>query len=162
MNTYIDVGKRSYCQHYLHLWQNRDPEPYIASSFTADVVQNELRNPNHIHFLVQKGSNTAGIIKIVINAGYGEFTAEEAMLLEKIYILEEYAGTGLGTQSLKLITTYARSLGKVILWLDTMKNGRALPFYQDFGFQIVGEKELEFEGALESEKPMYVLHYKLN
>ena len=84
------------------------------------------------------------------------------MLLEKIYLLEEYAGTGLGTQSLKLITAYARSLGKIVLWLDTMKKGRALSFYQEFGFQIVGEKELEFERVLENEKPMYILLYKLN
>ena len=161
IDTYIEVGKESYCQHYLHLWQNSDPEPYISSSFTVHVVQNELKNPNFIHFLVQEGKSTAGIIKIVVDAGYGEYEAKEAMLLEKIYLLESFAGMGLGTACLNQISEYARSLGKSVLLLDTMKNGRPLPFYLNYGFEIIGEKELEFKGVLESQKPMYVLCYKL-
>ncbi len=161
IKAYIQVGKESYCQHYLHLWQNGDPEPYISNSFTSPVVQNEIKNTNFTHFLVQEGQSTAGIIKIVIDAAYGEYEAKEAMLLEKIYLLESFAGKGLGTSCLNEITDYARSLGKTVLWLDTMKNGRPLPFYLNYGFEIIGEKELEFKGVLESQKSMYVLCYKL-
>ena len=161
IKTYIEVGKESYCQHYLHLWQNSNPEPYISSSFTSQVVQNELKDPNFTHFLVQKGKSTAGIIKIVNDAAYGQYNAKEAMLLEKIYLLESFAGMGLGTECLNQITDYARSLGKTTLWLDTMKNGRPLPFYLNYGFEIIGEKELEYPGVLESQKPMVVLVYKL-
>ena len=161
IDSYIEVGKKSYRQHYLHLWKNGDPEPYISNSFTDQVVKNELKNPNFVHFLVLEGKNTAGIIKIVIDAGYGQYEAKDAMLLEKIYLLESFAGMGLGTGCLNQIVDYARSLGKTVLWLDTMKNGRPLPFYLNYGFNIIGEKELEFKGVLESQKPMYILSYKL-
>ena len=161
IDTYIEVGKISYCQHYLHLWENRDPQPYITSSFTVSVVQKELTDPNLIHFIVMHDSSPTGVMKIVINAGLGNYTPDKAILLEKIYLLSEYSGKGLGKQCLDFITEFARSQGKEVLWLDTMKNGRALSFYLDYGFTIVGEKELEFNSVIKAEKPMYILQYEL-
>ena len=162
IDTYIEVGKRSYYQHYLYLWQQGNPEPYISSSFTREVVLNELKDPNLVHFLVTTDQATAGIIKIVVDAAYGNYTESQALLLEKIYLLAEFSGQGLGTKCLDLISDYARSMGKGMLWLDTMQTGRALPFYLAYGFEIIGEKELEFEKVLESEKPMYILGLQLS
>ena len=162
IDTYIDIGKRSYNQHYLYLWEKGDPEPYISSSFTKEVVLNELKDPNLIHFLLNIDQQTAGIIKIVVDAPFMSYSKSEALLLEKIYLLAEFSGKGLGTKCLDLISDYARSLGKRTLWLDTMQTGKALPFYLAYGFDIVGEKDLEFENVLESEKPMYILQLKLD
>ena len=162
IDTYIEVGKISYCQHYLHLWEKRDPHPYINSSFTTAVVSAELKDPNLIHFIVMFNSKAVGVIKIVINAELENHSSDEALLLEKIYLLSEYSGKGLGSKCLNYIVKYARSKGKDVLWLDTMKNGRALAFYLDYGFTIVGEKDLGFDETIQSEKPMYILQYKLN
>ena len=160
--TYIEVGKISYCQHYLHLWENRDPQPYINSSFTTEVVSEELKDPNFIHFIVMINSKAVGVIKIVIDAEFGNYSAENAMLMEKIYLLSEYSGMGLGMKCLDFVREFARSRDKDILWLDTMKKGRALSFYLEYGFTIVGEKDLGFNEAIHSEKPMYILQYELN
>ena len=160
--TYIEVGEISYCQHYLHLWENRDPRPYINTSFTREVVSEELKDPNFIHFIVMNDSKAVGVLKIVINAELGNYSADQSMLLEKIYLLSEYSGMGLGTKCLDFVRDFARSKDKEVLWLDTMKNGRALAFYLEYGFNIVGEKDLGFNEAIPSEKPMYILQYELN
>ena len=161
IRTYIEVGIKSYCQHYLHLWEDRDPEPYISKSFTENVVIDELQDANVVHFLTTHEDQVVGIIKVLINAALGETPSEKAMLLEKIYLLSEYAGQGLGRQCLDHMVELAKAENKEVLWLDTMKNGRALSFYLDYGFTISGERELEFAKAIPAEKPMYILKYDL-
>ena len=161
IDAYNRVGRKSYCQHYLHLWKNRDPEPYLSTSFTEAIVLKELKDTNLAHFIINFDSRAVGVMKTVIDAGLKQYSSEKAMLLEKIYLLNEYSGKGLGKRSLDFIVEFARSYNKEILWLDTMKNGRPLPFYLEYGFEIIGKKDLMFDEVIPAEKPMYILQYKL-
>lgn len=161
MESYIQIGITSYHQHYLHLWENRNPAPYIDSSFTTPVLEKDIQDPNLGHFIVVESGKEAGIIKIVKNAPVLTYSGKQAMLLEKIYLLASSSGKGLGKRCLKYLIEYARRLNKEIIWLDTMKTGRALSFYQNFGFEIIGEKELLYPGVLDDQKGMFLLRYEL-
>jgi GNAT superfamily N-acetyltransferase len=154
---YCDIGKQAYNEHYLHLWPNRDPTPYFESSFTFDVLENELKNPNTRLYIIRKGSLGIGILKLVIDKGIHIHPPKISMLLEKIYVLNEHTGKGCGLEVLKLVETYAKSLGKTILWLDTMQKGRAYSFYTQHGFSMVQEKELPFKESLPEERGMFLL-----
>ena len=156
-STYIEVGTRSYNQHYLHLWENRDSTPYITSSFTPEVLAKEMKNTNTALFVIRKGSTPVGILKIVKSCALEHLPSESTMLLEKIYILKEYSGKGIGKKVLNFVEDYARQLRKKIIWLDTMKHGPALPFYLNNGFQILKERQLGFKQVLDEERPMYIL-----
>lgn len=160
-DTYIDIGIRSYHQHYLHLWPNSDPSPYIEDNYTSEIVHKELADPNLKHYLIEYKAVPAGIFKIVLNAAIGHHAAKDALLIEKIYFLREYSGHGLGKACLKYVVEMARVAGKKVVWLDTMKRGPALAFYQKFGFEILGERKLRYEGALEDQKDMLILQYLL-
>ncbi len=161
VDKYIAIGTQSYHEHYLHLWENRDPHPYISRSFTNKIVSNDLQNPNLLHFLVKVGDDTAGIVKLVLNSPLDEHTAEEALLAQKIYLLKNYSGKGLGKKVLQLIEQYAKNLKKKVLWLDTMQKGGPIQFYLKNGFKIKKESELRIPHAVPSEKPMWVLTKQL-
>jgi len=156
-NDYCDIGKQAYSEHYLHLWPNRDPTPYFVNSFTFEVLENELKNPNSRLYIIRKNTFGIGILKLVIDKGIQNHPPEISMLLEKIYVLNKHTGKGSGLEILKIVETYAKSLGKTILWLDAMKKGRAFSFYTQHGFSIVQEKELPFKESLPEERGMYVL-----
>ncbi|WP_435623025.1 hypothetical protein [Flagellimonas sp.] len=65
--VYITVGITSYKQHYLHLWKNQDPAPYISKSFTRHIMEEDLADDNVEHFLVKVGEVVIGIVKIIKN-----------------------------------------------------------------------------------------------
>nr|WP_299384475.1 GNAT family N-acetyltransferase [Allomuricauda sp.] len=161
METYMNVGIQSYKEHYLHLWERGDPTPYISRSFTEAVVSSDLENPNLKHFLVKVGESVAGIVKLVLHCPLDEHAAEQALLAQKIYLLKAHSGKGLGKQVLGLIEEYARTLGKKIVWLDTMQKGGPIKFYLKNGFVIKKESELEIPNAIPEEKPMWVLTKQL-
>ena len=101
INSYIEVGKNSYCQHYLHLWPANNPAPYIENNYTTEVVQQDLKDPNLLHYSISKDNEIVGILKIVVDAAVAQYSGKESMLLEKIYLLAPYSGQGLGKQCLR-------------------------------------------------------------
>lgn len=161
IDTYILVGKNSYQEHYLHLWENEDSTPYISKSFTKAIVQNELFDPNIENFLVQAENTTVGIVKLIKNKALDELSSEKSLLAEKIYLLQAYSGKGVGKIVLQLIENYAKDLNKDVIWLDTMKKGNPINFYLKNGFKIKKESELKLPGAKLSEKEMWVLTKQL-
>ncbi|MEM7484647.1 MAG: GNAT family N-acetyltransferase [Bacteroidota bacterium] len=157
MSDYIAVGTKSYKEHYLHLWEGENPTPYIEKSFTADIVKTELEDANMVHFLVKTDDIILGIVKLVKDCDLDELSAEDALLIEKIYLLREFSGKGYGKKTIQLIEAYAKDLKKKIVWLDTMKKANAINFYLKRGFQIKRESELTLEGVKPSESGMWIL-----
>jgi len=158
---YCRLGEQAYREHYLHLWPNSDPSPYLESSFTGTILNKEYRDPNAVHFIIRKESTGIGILKLQHRTSFEGYKNEAALLLEKIYLIREHTGKGYGKIILALVEVYARDLEKKSILLDTMKKGRALSFYINYGFRVVGEKELPFQNALQEERGMYLLFKEL-
>lgn len=161
LGTYVDIGTTAYKQHYRHLWQNGNCTPYISCNFAKEVLYKELQDLNTELFLIKNGSAMVGIAKLDLDASLGPFTEKEALLLDKIYLLKAHSGMGIGTKVLDFSESRARQLGKTILWLDTMKNGPALPFYLKNGFEIYDSTALPFSESIETERAMYISIKKL-
>ena len=155
--TYIDVGGRAYRQHYLHLWVGEDATPYLESSFTEQVLEQEATDKNTALFLINYNGIAVGILKFTINCGLPPLSEKEALYLDKIYILNEYSGKGIGKKVLQFVALRAKENFKKVVWLDTMQNGPALHFYLKNGFEIRHERLLGFSGLVEKERPMFVL-----
>ena len=161
LDTYVSVGKKSYNEHYLHLWENEDPTPYISNGLTNSVVKQELSNPNTLNYLVKMEDDVVGIVKLVKDCGLDEFSPEESLNAQKIYLLKAYAGQGIGKKVLLWIENYARNLKKKVVWLDTMQKGGPIQFYKKNGYVIKRKSELALPGAKPSEKAMWVLTKQL-
>ncbi|MGB5203879.1 GNAT family N-acetyltransferase [Eudoraea sp.] len=159
---YCKLGIKAYKEHYLHLWKNNDPTPYIEESFTLDVVVNELKDNLSSLWLMYIGDTAVGILKLIKDAPIGPYNSKEATLLEKIYILNKFSGNGIGSLALSWVETYCQNSNKQVLWLETMQKGPALNFYLKNGYQILKEKQLKFDLVLDKQKPMYVLLKKIN
>ncbi|WP_165395225.1 GNAT family N-acetyltransferase [Flagellimonas allohymeniacidonis] len=161
VDIYIKVGEKSYRQHYLHLWPNEDPTNYISTSFTRDVVSEELKDSNMENFLVKTDEDIVGILKLIWDKALDEYSAEKSLLVEKVYLLNEYSGKGYGAQLFDLIEVYAKKLGKTLIWLDTMQKGAQLNFYQKNGYEIKRASLLTLPGAKEEERPMWIMTKKI-
>ncbi|MER3317711.1 MAG: GNAT family N-acetyltransferase [Allomuricauda sp.] len=157
LEKYVDVGVKSYCEHYLHLWENEDPTPYISHGLTAEVVERELKDPNAVNYLINLNEKTVGILKLVKNCGIDEISDTDALKAEKIYLLKEHSGKGIGKQLLEFIEETARGLNKKVVWLDAMQKGKPVHFYQKNGYVIKRESEVVLPNAKPSEKPMWIL-----
>ena len=159
---YIEVGTRAYDQHYLHLWPNGDSTPYVSRSFTLEVLEKEEQDKNTLLFIIRLNGEAVGVLKFTLNANLYQFTDEEALYVDKIYITNEHAGKGIGKKVLQFVLLRARAMEKQVVWLDAMQKGPALNFYLKNGFEIYSEREIRLPKILEAEKHMYIMVKRLS
>jgi len=157
VDSYIRIGIKSYCQHYLHLWENRDPGPYIENSFSRDIVQQECEDPNVYLFLIFRHTLPVGILKLILNKTFKLPEPIKCLFLERIYLLAEYSGTGIGTRVIEFTEAMAKDLNIKAVCLETMQKGPALKFYRKNGYDIWSAKNLEYPGSVKAERPMFIL-----
>ena len=155
--TYIEIGIKAYNQHYRHLWPNGDTDTYIESSFTHQVLLNEEQDENTVLYLIKVNIEYIGILKITLHKELQTYNKLDALYLDKIYILKEFSGKGIGTKSLHFVENIAKKHLKKAIFLESMQKGPALQFYINNNFSIVGTTKVPFSNVIEEEKPMYLL-----
>lgn len=154
---YIEIGTKSYNQHYKHLWPKGNTDTYIQNSFTLDVLLKEEKDYNTHLFMIKYNQVYVGILKITLNKPYGDLQKDDVLFLDKIYILKEHSGKGIGAKSILFLEEYGRKLSKKVIILESIQKGPAKDFYLTRNFNIVGSTSFPFKNVIESEKPMYVL-----
>lgn len=156
-DLYCRVGEQAYRDHYLHLWPEGDPTPYISTSFTHAIIAKETKDEKNLHYLVRFGSAYIGIVKLIKFHQIKNIPLQQPMYLEKIYFLSQFTGKGYGKEVLGEIESIGLLGGMKTLWLATMKKGFPLRFYQNLGFEIIGEQQLPFEESIPKERGMFLL-----
>lgn len=157
LDLYCEIGEQAYRDHYLHLWPGQDPSPYIEKNFRPRVVHTDLTHKNNLHFLVISGKITVGIAKLILNKNPEGLVFSEPVFLEKIYLLKDHTGRGIGPAVLSALHAESRKRGMCYICLATMQKGRALSFYLKMGYEILREEVLPFENAIQEERGMYLL-----
>ncbi|HNP22846.1 MAG TPA: GNAT family N-acetyltransferase [Panacibacter sp.] len=151
------VALKAYCDHYLHLWYDGG-DWYKEKSFAPQRLEKELADDNALFFLVRSSEEEAGFLKLNVNAALNDFSTEEALELERIYLNAAAAGRGIGSFLLDYTFQLARSKQKKVVWLKTMDSSKAaISFYKKYGFMICGTHTLEFPEMKEAYRGMYIM-----
>ena len=148
----------SYRAHYPQLWADQG-EAYIAHSFAPEQFTQEMAADHSSFFWVEWETKRIGMLKLNVGKAPDGSSAPQQMELERIYFLPEATGKGIGQKAMDFIFAYANEKGCRSIWLKTMQNSIALPFYQKCGFKIIGEEKLSFSAPLLVFDQMFVLEY---
>jgi GNAT superfamily N-acetyltransferase len=140
------LALKAYPKHYEYLWENGDTSWYVTKCFLPEVFLAELNDANSAFYIIATEQNEAlGFLKLNINAPLQEKKAADCLELERIYLLDNATGKGVGTAALQFIENEARRLGKKHLWLKVMDSSEAIRFYQKNGFEICDTYTLDYE-----------------
>jgi diamine N-acetyltransferase len=139
----ISIALQSYLNNYTFLWHDNGVG-YMQLCFNNDRLAGEFADSNSAFFLIYENQEAVGYLKLNINKAIGSFSADNAIELERIYLLKKASGRGIGKKAMEFVKTYALTKNKKILWLKTMENSDALAFYKKQGFVFFGEELLTF------------------
>lgn len=100
------------------------------------------------HFIVaEQDGHLLGFVELRFGAAPAPMAAEPAAQVVRLYMLERFAGRGLGTRLLAQAEALAAAGGACRIWLTAwIGNARALAFYPRRGYDAVGKTQYEFGG----------------
>lgn len=156
------LGRATYEPYYQHLWFEGGVEWYLHRCFNTGILQQELQNDRIEYYAAEtETGRLVGMLKWV----HGQLPPpsvapqpifEQALYLEKIYLMPEFFGKGVGQILLEMVAEKAREMGKEALWLQVMHSG-PLQAYEKAGFMKVGESRFEFDLLRPSERGAWVM-----
>ena len=114
-------------------------QAYLQSAYNEEKLYRELSNPNSSFFFVCVDERVAGYLKLNEFAAQTDINDSDSLELERIYILKEFQGAGLGKDLLDYTISIAIEHGKKYIWLGVWEhNERAKRFYEKNGFYRIG------------------------
>ena len=112
---------------------------YLENAYNEEKIYKELSNPNSSFFFVYVDERLAGYLKLNEFPSQSDINDIDSLELERIYILKEFQGAGLGKDLLEHAISIAIEHGKKYIWLGVWEhNEKAKRFYQKNGFYRIG------------------------
>jgi ribosomal protein S18 acetylase RimI-like enzyme len=161
----IDLKKiciDAYALNFHSHWNNGGLEWYLDKEFSEERLLSDVSDKNTEYYFIEHKEKHVGFLKIK-NSLLSKFHIENSVELEKIYVLPECKGMGIGKLALNSILKKAEDCGKQNLFLsviDTNKN--AIAFYEKIGFKFHSKTTLELPYFKEELKGMYRMIKELN
>jgi diamine N-acetyltransferase len=161
LHTLQDIALNSYGDHYLHLWHDGGAW-YIERSFSDAALKAELEDTNAAFFLIHADNELVGFLKLNIHKALENYSSEDALELERIYLTKAASGKGIGKQVVAFTDQFARERNKKVIWLKAMDSSHdAIRFYEQNGYTHCGTYRLDFETMKPEYRGMVILEKEL-
>ena len=133
----IELGKTTFAQTFAADNTPENMAAYMNRAFTHEKLKSELENPNSEFYLVRINEDAIGYLKINTASAQTELQPHDTLEIERIYVLEDFYGQGIGLKLLEKSIAIAREKHLKSIWLGVWeRNHRALRFYEKNGFQV--------------------------
>lgn len=138
----LALSKKTFFYFFAHLNKPEDMESYSSIAFTPQKIQAELSNPNSHFFFAMLDGEIAGYLKLNYGLAQTEFQDQNAVEIERIYVLAEHHGKKIGHQFIDFALKETTDKNLQYIWLGVWEhNQKALAFYKKHGFEVFSSHE---------------------
>lgn len=108
---------------------------YLEEGFSIDKLSRELNDENTTFYFIRSGADIIGYMKLNEGLSQTELQEEHGLEIERIYVLKEYQGKGVGKKLLSRAIQMANQKNAPFIWLGVWEeNKKAIAFYEKNGF----------------------------
>ena len=113
---------------------------YLEEGFSLDKLSRELKDENTSFYFVKSETEVIGYMKLNEGGAQTELQKEDSFEIERIYVLSDFQGKGLGRQLLEKAIQMAMEKKASYIWLGVWEeNKSAIQFYKKNGFTAFDE-----------------------
>ncbi len=135
-----DIGAKAFVESHSSSAAAADIESYVSTKLAVDVVEAELNDPENLFHLLYFQGQAVGYSKIMLHKSYPLIAATNVTKLERLYLLKEFYGFKLGLALFEFIIALSKNANQAGIWLFVWTgNERAMRFYRQAGFEIIGD-----------------------
>ena len=151
----VAIARTTFIETFAHLNDPKDFDPYVEKAFSREHMAAELANEASTFYLMLVENKPAGYIKLNRPPAQTDLQDPDSLEIERIYVLNQYHGLGLGKQLFELALQRAKNQGLGFIWLGAwQKNDKALKFYRDRGFYKFAEHAFKLGDDLQTDDLM--------
>lgn len=108
---------------------------YLEEEFSVEKLTAECNNPESAFYFATLGGTIIGYLKLNVGQSQTEIKDDNAIEIERIYVLKEFHGKNVGQLLYEKAIHIAEQTNAGYVWLGVWeKNMRAINFYTKNGF----------------------------
>lgn len=139
IDTLRSIGRRTFFETFADDNTERNMERYLEEAFAAERIAAELADAASEFHLAEGDGTAMGYLKLRSGPGRAERNLEQAVEIERIYVLREFQGRQVGRALLDHAVAFAARTHADHLWLGVWeRNAKAIAFYTKHGFTPFG------------------------
>ncbi len=131
-----DICRRTFIETFAAQNTKEDMERFLAESFSEERLREELSTPDSFTYIAYEQGEPVGYLKLNIGAAQTEEGFSGSLEVQRIYLISDVKGRGLGTELIRFSEDKARELSMKYIWLGVWEyNYPARKFYAKLGFE---------------------------
>ena len=119
-----------------------DMQKYLDENLSIEKLKSELENSNSEFYFAENDNQILGYLKINFGNAQTENQGNEALEIERIYVLKEFFPLKIGQILFEKSIEIAQEKNMKFIWLGVWEeNKRAIRFYEKNVFKIFGKHD---------------------
>jgi len=148
------VGAETFYDSYAANNTPEDMAVYLSQSFGRDIQGAELADADSIFIIAEYNGGIIGYAQLKMSDA-PPIGADKPLEIARLYVSKAWLGKKIGARLMAACLHEADVLGSDALWLGVWEmNLRAIKFYRQWGFGVVGEQEFQLGGDLQKDLVM--------
>ncbi|RMA57058.1 GNAT family N-acetyltransferase [Ulvibacter antarcticus] len=108
---------------------------YLSTYFSEKSLAQQFKNKTTFFYFAERGKSVIGYLKLNFGDTQTENKVQNALEIERIYVLKDFQGQKIGIHLLQHSFNLAKQLTLKSIWLGVWsKNTKAILFYEKNGF----------------------------
>lgn len=129
------IGRRTFFETFCTGNTEENMSEYLKKRFSIEQLTAEITDKNSEFYFAGLGGDVVGYLKLNTGQAQTEMKNENALEIERIYVLEDFHGRKVGQLLYEIAIQKAKELGVKYVWLGVWEeNIRAISFYKKNGF----------------------------
>jgi len=135
LENLIEISKITFWQTFASSNKEENVNEYMKEGFSKEKLSLELNNKNSEFYFAEINNEIVGYVKINFSDAQTELQDEEALEIERIYVLEDFKGRKIGQFMLDKAIDIAKNRLKRYVFLGVWEfNYDAIKFYEKNNF----------------------------
>lgn len=129
------IGRQTFSETFSAGNTAENMKKYLEEVFSIEKLIAELNSPNSEFYFTLLDNNVIGYLKLNFGESQTELKDDQALEIERIYVLKEFHGKNVGQLLYEKAMQIARQKNAGYVWLGVWEeNPRAINFYKKNGF----------------------------
>src|SRR5688572_17862495 len=135
LNQLQKIGRQTFSETFSESNTEENLKKYLEEGFSIEKLTAELSDKNSEFYFAALDNTIIGYLKLNFGQSQTELKADNALEIERIYVLQEFHGKKVGQLLYEKAMQIAKQKNADYVWLGVWEeNHRAIKFYQKNGF----------------------------
>ena len=136
-----DLSRLTFYETFAQDNTKEDMDKFMNEQFSREKLITQVTAKGNLFLMAFLEQEFVGYVRLVDSTNPKELGSEPAIEIARIYSAASAIGKGVGKALMQKCIDIALEQKKKIIWLGVWeKNGRAINFYQKWGFEKFGEQ----------------------